>query len=109
VTQKTVAKNKNTVIEPGVDVAGDVAAIRSGLATRSGDTFSINGRVYGSHDGTLFPISGQGFHQLDRGAFKALGVFNKFGNSSRAGQILDNMGISSGARDAALKAWRTTQ
>jgi len=79
------------------------------LATRSGETFAINGRVYGSHGGTLFPISGKGFHQLDRAGFKVLGVFNKFGNSSRAVQILDNMGISSGARDAAMKAWRTIQ
>jgi hypothetical protein len=61
------------------------------------------------HDGTLYPISGPGFHLLDRVTFKALGVHNKFGNSKRAAEILNNMGISEAAREAALRAWQTTQ
>src|SRR5262245_44530536 len=71
VTPRTLAKGMNTVIEPGVDVTGDVAAVNAGQATRLGDTFVINGRTYGVHAGTLYPISGPGFHQLNRGAFKA--------------------------------------
>jgi len=109
VTQKTVAKEKNTVIEPGVDVIGDVNAIRSGLATRVGETFVINGRTYGIHNGAIHPISGPGFHQLELPAFKALGVYNKFGNSQRAAEILNNIGISEAARNAALPAWQAIQ
>ncbi len=109
VNQKTVAKNLNTVIEPGVDVAADVAAINNGLAQKVGDTFIINGRTYGMHDSRLFPLSGSGFHQLDRASFKALGVFNQFGNTAKAKQILNNMGLSDEAVNAALKAWGASQ
>jgi len=106
VNQKTMAKRLNTVIEPSVDISNDVSAINAGRATRQGNNFIINGRTYGTHDGILFPISGVGFHQLDRGAFKALGVYNQFGDTSRATEILDNMAISSEQRQAALRAWR---
>ncbi len=94
VSQKTVAKSVNTVVEPGVNVAGDVAAINSGQAARQGGTYIINGRTYGVHDGTLYPISGPGFHQLSRAQFKALGVYNCFGDTVRTSGILAKMGIS---------------
>ncbi|MCB1057804.1 MAG: hypothetical protein KDD11_20070 [Acidobacteria bacterium] len=109
VSQNTLAKELNTVVEPGVDMAADVAAINAGRGLRSGETFLINGRTYGTHDGVLFPISGPGFHQLSRPSFKALGVFNKFGNSSAATEILNNMGISTQERAAALKVWEQLQ
>ncbi len=105
VTQKTLVKENNTVIEPWVDVAGDVNAINAGNAIKDGQNFIINGRTYGYHDNTLYPISGEGFHLLDRGAFKALGVYNNFGNTQKATQILDNMGMSEEARAAALRVW----
>lgn len=105
VKQKTLAKEKNTVIEPAVEVQKDVAAINEGEATRTGDTFTVNGRTYGMHDGTLYPISGQGFHPLDRGAFKALGVLNEFGPTERAFSILEKMGISNEQRAAALRVY----
>lgn len=98
------------MIEPNADVAADVTAIRSGAAQLQGDRFILpNGRIYGHHDGTLYPISGPGFHQLDRGAFKALGVYNKFGNTDRANQILENMGMSAEAKEIALRVWRLGQ
>ncbi|MDQ2808502.1 MAG: hypothetical protein M3Z04_16575 [Chloroflexota bacterium] len=106
VTQRSVAKDKNTVVEPTVPVVSDVAAINAGQATQSGDTFTINGRIYGTHDGVLYPMSGTGFYELDRGAYKALGVYNKFGDTPQAGTILDNMGIAQTQRAAALQAWR---
>ncbi len=109
VNQKTLARDRNTVVEPGVDVAGDVAAINQGLAKKVGDKFEINGRVYGMNDGTLYPVSGLGFHQLSRPAFKALGVLNKFGDTPQAHKILQNMGTSDEALEAALNAWRTAQ
>jgi hypothetical protein len=109
IDQRTVAKDLNTVIEPNIDIAADMVGIRSGLAERNGETFQINGRIYGQHNGILYPISGTGFHQLDRPAFKALGVYNKFGDTSRSEEILSNMGIPSEARETALSVWRLSQ
>ncbi|QDU39594.1 hypothetical protein Mal4_39400 [Maioricimonas rarisocia] len=111
VNQRTVAKDLNSVVELGVDVAGDVRLINQGQATKVGDTYVVNGRTYGVHDGTLFPISGPGVHQLNRPAFKALGIFNQFGNTAKARQILENMArtnpaLNQEAIDAALRAWR---
>jgi len=107
VNQRSVAKNTNTVIESGVDVAADVAAIHEGQATKVGNRFIVNGRIYGVHVETLYPISGPGFHQLSRGAFKALGVYNTFGNTNQATEILNRMGITNDQRATALKAWRS--
>jgi hypothetical protein len=110
ITQGSVTKSLNTVIEPGIDVAKDVSAINSGLAKRVGSTFEINGRVYGFHDDILFPISGSGFHQLNRGAYQALGVLNKFGDTPRAREILSKMkNVGPPEIEAALEAWRTGQ
>jgi hypothetical protein len=109
VNQKTVAKEMNTMIEPGVNVEDDVATINAGKATREGNTFIVNGRTYGMHDGILYPISGPGFHQLDRGAFKALGVYNVFEDTPRAAEILNRMGISDAHRQTALNVWRIGQ
>ncbi|MEQ1572034.1 MAG: RHS repeat-associated core domain-containing protein, partial [Myxococcota bacterium] len=107
VKQGTVAKELYTVIEPGIDVAGDVAAINQGFALRVGNNFHLNGRVYGSHDGTLYPISGQGFHQLNRGAYQALGVLNKFGDTPKAQEILGRMhNVGPEEIEAASAAWR---
>jgi hypothetical protein len=109
VKMKTVAKTDNTVIEPGVDVAGDVAAIRGGKVPRIKGEYTANGRIYGAHDGTLFPISGPGFHYLTRAQFKALGVYNEFGNTARAAEILENMGIAAADRAAGLRVHEVIQ
>ncbi|RUL72743.1 LysM peptidoglycan-binding domain-containing protein [Dyella choica] len=109
INQKTLAKERNTVIDPSVDVAGDVAAIRNGQGYVQGNTISVNGRAYGYHDGTLYPESGEGFYTLDRGAFKALGVYNKFGSTMRAEEILNSMKISEAARTSALEVWGLNQ
>jgi hypothetical protein len=103
VTQTSVAKEVNTVIDRSViDVLADVTAIRSGKGQQIGDTFLVNGRTYGMHDGTLYPMSGTGLYTLDRGGYKALGVLNKFGNTPQAEIILKNMGISPETKAAAL-------
>jgi RHS repeat-associated protein len=67
-----ISKNQNTIIGPTVDARADLEAIRSGQATRIGDQFEINGRRWGIHNGAFYPVSGSGFRQLDRGAYKAL-------------------------------------
>jgi len=106
VTQSSVAKEVNTVVDRSVvDMSADVAAIRSGQAQKIGDTFVVNGRTYGMHDGTLYPMSGPGLYTLDRGSYKALGILNKFGNTPQADVILKNMGVSAETKTAALKVF----
>jgi hypothetical protein len=106
VSQKTLTKELNTVIEPGIDVASDVKAINEGLAQKQGGNFIINDRTYGMHDGTLYPISGPGFHQLNRPSFKALGVLNQFGETPQAFEILKKMKTSDGDLAAASAVYR---
>jgi hypothetical protein len=76
VKPNTVVKKVNTVIAPWVDVATDVRAINAGEAFRSRGTFTVNGRVYGVHNGSIHPISGDGLMQLDALGCKGLGIFN---------------------------------
>jgi len=105
VKQNTVAKRLNSVVEPGVDVAADVRAINNNIAERlPGGRYLVNGREYGAHNGTLYPVSGAGVHKLSRPAFKALGVLNKFGDTPTAHRILHNMRTSAADRAAALTA-----
>lgn len=109
VRQSTLTKNLNTVSEPGLNVAADVAAINSGLAQRVGDRFIVNGRTYGHHDGILYPISGPGLHQLDRGGFRALGILNVFGDTPRAAEIMQMRKLTAEAIEAGRTAWRAGQ
>jgi hypothetical protein len=98
------------VIEPWVDVASDVAAINAGQAHREGNTLEINDRIYGVEpNGALYPISGRGFIELNRQAYKGLGVYNQFGNTRRAAEILDAMQEGAADRRAALEAWSTAK
>jgi len=111
VTQSSTPKDKNTVIESRVDISRDIRDINDGKAKKGSEsgvvTWTVNGRTYGTHtDGQLYPLSGSGFHQLNRSAYKALGVYNKFGDTKDAKAILDNMKVSSSDRDAALKAYK---
>jgi hypothetical protein len=110
VTQTSIAKEVNTVIDRSVtDVPTDVAAIKSGQAEKIGDTFVVNGRTYGMHDGRLYPMSGPGFYTLDRAAYKALGVLNKFGDTPQADRILSNMGISAETKAKAFKVYEVVK
>lgn len=107
VKEGTFPKAINSVIEPWVDVAADVAAINPGEAVRQGDAFTVNGRTYRlKPNGRLFPVAGSGIHQLGRGAFKALGVYNRYGISPRAEEFLDLQALEPAEREAARAAWR---
>lgn len=98
----------NTVIEPWVDVAADVAAISSGIANREGNDFSIGERRYGVEENDrLYPIDGAGFHQLDRQAYKALVAYNRFGYGHAAKAFIMRSSISRQQHAAALWAWCT--
>lgn len=96
------------MVEPGVDVAGDVAAINAGKAARDvNGNWVVNGRTYGMHEGgTVFPIEGPGFHQLSRGGFKALGAYNEFGNSAESASWMTRNKISAEAQAEGLRAYR---
>ena len=106
VRQDSFTKARNSVIASWVDVVADIAAINSGQAIRRGDTFVVNGRTYGVEpNDAAYPISGPGVFELGRGAYHALGVYNAFGQSTRAEEILDAMNISAEERAAARRAW----
>src|SRR5438067_1995807 len=93
VTQRSRAKPLNTVIASWVDVPADIIAINAGEANRRGDLYEIKGRTYGIEpSGTAYPVSGPGIRSLDRAAYRALGVYNRFGLTARAEQILNRMG-----------------
>ena len=106
VRQTTVRKARNSVIAPWVNVRGDIDAINRGEAERHGGVFTVNGRTYGvDPNGTAFPMFGPGIHELDRGAYRALGVYNQFGLAPRAEQVLDLERITPEQRRRALTAW----
>ncbi len=100
-------KELNTVIEPGVDVAADIMAINAGHAVRQGQDYTINGRVYREKgDGGVFPVSGTGFHQIDRGTFVALKTYNTKGLTEEAERFLIKAEISEEQRNMAKELWK---
>lgn len=106
VDQHSWANAENTVIESWVDVRADIDAINHGDALCRGETYEINGRLYQvKPDGGSYPIAGPGIHSLTRAAYKALGVYNLFGLSSRAEEILDAMNVAAAERMAARVIW----
>jgi hypothetical protein len=106
VKQGGFKKDKTTVAEPHIDMNGDVAAINRGEGGRQGNLFTVNGRTYELVNGDhLVPHSGPGFHQLNRGEFDALGVFNKFGDTNQAREIASRVAGKDGA-EKALQIWR---
>ncbi|MBK5073789.1 hypothetical protein I2492_13415 [Budviciaceae bacterium CWB-B4] len=110
IKQKTTSKPLNTVIDSSVNVAADIAAIKNGQGVIKGNQITVNGRTYEREvSGTLAPISGDGFTTLNRGEFKSLGVYNQHGNTPRAEEILNNMGMSAEFRSKALEVWSKNQ
>jgi hypothetical protein len=99
--------NVNTIIMPWVDVQEDVAAIRAGRAVREGNAFHVHGRTYVLEPGgRLFPRDGDGFHQLDRGAFRALALYNDPVPGVEVEWMLDRESISLAAREVARRLRR---
>lgn len=97
--QRTPTRSAITsVVEPWVDMVADTHAINKGRAVRDGNTYSIDGRIYGAKipgaRSGLYPLSGKGVHRLTRNEFKALGVDNNLGVSPRVELIVARMGVS---------------
>lgn len=107
---KSPSKDLTTIILPGTDVAGDLAAIRDGRAIVEGDTFTVNGRTYGrKSNGTLYPISGEGFlGPVGRNVFKALIAYRRYNgvNESAEFEISQQAFISDEDRETARRLWR---
>jgi len=105
INKDSVTKTKNTVILPGIDIQPDLQAIREGRAMRDGPYYAVNGRYYGIHEGSrIYPEQGPGLMTLDRGAFRALGIYNSLGETPDAEQRLDRAGITQDQRRAARAA-----
>ncbi|GAB2581277.1 hypothetical protein Aab01nite_58300 [Paractinoplanes abujensis] len=69
------SKDKNTIVLPGTDVAGDLADISAGRGTwdEATNTYQVNGRRYGVESAnTTFPADGPGFVNLSRSEYKVL-------------------------------------
>ena len=68
--------DRNTMIEPWVDVRADIDAINRGeaIVDRERATAWIHGRLWGFHTdtGTAYPISGTGFISLTQAQHSAL-------------------------------------
>lgn len=65
-------KEKNTIILPEVDYQKDIEDIKKGLYNKVNDTYIVNKRIYGIHDGRFYPIEGEGFVTLNRNQYKLL-------------------------------------
>jgi len=75
IRSKSPAKEKNTVVLPGTDVAGDLEGISAGRGRWVEETsrYEINGRTYAVEStGTVFPDSGPGLVNLSRSEYKVL-------------------------------------
>jgi hypothetical protein len=69
------AKDKNTVVLPGTDVAADLADISAGRGEWNAESnrYGVNGRSYAVEStGTVFPVSGPGLVNLSRPEYKVL-------------------------------------
>jgi len=99
-------RNATLLFNPWVDVAGDVRDINGGHGIRSGNTVSVNGRLYGiKPSAVLYPLSGPGFIPLDCGAYKALGYYNDYGITDLAEEKLNQASITSQSREQARQVW----
>lgn len=99
VSNKTVAKTKNTVVANDVDVAADLSEINKGnYIKRDGLMTLENGRNYvrAGKDGLeIVPHSGPGVFTADRGVFKGLGILNTHG-VVEAQKLMYRSGLSRG-------------
>ena len=90
VGKNTRVKGKTSLVDDTVNLAEDAKLINQGHAQKisgpNGPEWRLpNGRKYGVHDGTLYPIKGPGIYgPMSRGTFKALTFLKKQGDSPGA-------------------------
>jgi hypothetical protein len=92
---------------PWVDFGEDLRQILAGLAVRDGNRFSVNGREYLLEGvGRLCPVAGNGFVQLGRGGYAALGMYNDLGLTAVTERLLDEARVREDERPAVREVWR---
>jgi hypothetical protein len=85
----TPAKERNTVVLPSVDTDADIAAIKSGRARHVRDNlYEVNDRIYGleTPSGTVYPVKGDGFIEMNRLQFTALKGLLAYGGDRAAAE-----------------------
>jgi hypothetical protein len=106
VSDNSLSREKNTVVDPSVDTRADAEALLAGRGRRIGNQWVVNGRTYEVHHGRFVPVSGPGVYALSRQGYHALAVYNEHGITPRARQELDRRKIPEQARAEAQRVWR---
>jgi hypothetical protein len=104
------AKAQNTVVLPGVDTDTDIACIKNGRATHlHHNLYRVNGRTYGleTPSGTVYPVRGKGFVELDKLEFTALKGLLAYGGDRAAAER--DPRIARFHRHMTDKTWETAQ
>jgi len=107
------SKERTTLIVPGVDVQGDIAAIREGRAVRAvvedgAEQFTLNGRIWQRKpEGTLFPVAGNGFiGPVDQPVMLAIKAYARYnGSNEQSEYFLDRQEGDEHAREIARQIW----
>jgi hypothetical protein len=107
------AKEVTTLIEPGVDVQGDLELIRQGRALKmyveGAERYTVNGRTWQLKrpSGTVFPVEGEGFiGPVDQAVMNALRAFARYnGSNNQSEYFLDRQGVDEDARAMARRIW----
>jgi hypothetical protein len=106
-----LTKSENSMFDPSVNVADDMAQMNAGNFTRVGEDIVVNGRTYGWHPdtGVTFPKSGPGivqFNRLEHGLIKNL---NSRGLDAALNQAGRTPGMTQEMIDKVLNLWRKCQ
>lgn len=106
VTSKSWNKGTTSIVSKNIDMSADIALIRAGKAVKTGELYQINGRIYGTHNGTWIPVSGEGVIQLERNAYKGYAILNEMGGPTpEAIRQMTQSEVSKASQEAAIKAW----
>jgi hypothetical protein len=104
-------KERNSMIDPDYKDAinRDLDDIIAGKVQKTGETWNVNGRSYGMHNGSLHPVSGPGIVDLSRPQHQLIQQLNgnslenarKFGDAMKRKGIMDQDAI-----DTVMELWR---
>lgn len=106
--ERSKGDDKNTMIDPDLDISTDIDSLNSGNFIRKGEDYIVGERIYGMHSdtGTIFPKSGPGFIKVDRVQHQLLKQLNS-GSYENAMKFAKNKpGLTQEKIDAILKLWR---
>ncbi|HWK79522.1 MAG TPA: hypothetical protein VNP95_02080 [Thermomicrobiales bacterium] len=112
--KRTYFDDRNTVVLPGVDIGEDFRAIGRGHGWYNASRREtwVNGRLYGQHaNGTLFPIRGEGFVEMDRQEYKALLAIRRYNGDMALAlrELRSDPHISGEQQETAIRLWTIRQ